>query len=150
MAKRRMDLSAFVGKLLEEQDGDVETRSRSVATALPCHPARVQGRRVTQGTHPNPGHSARLARDKRHSANGCSARRGSIDTARLLVTPAPGTTTVSDLDRVECRPTAPRVARTLADEKQCVSCGKWILLFPDNASINSPRHLPRVLQQRAR
>ena len=23
MAKRRMDLSAFVGKLLEEQDGDV-------------------------------------------------------------------------------------------------------------------------------
>jgi hypothetical protein len=35
MAKPRMDLSAFVGKLLEEQDGDVLLTGRSVRHLQP-------------------------------------------------------------------------------------------------------------------
>ena len=44
MAKPRMDLSTFVGKLLEEQDGDVLREGVRVPPGLPLRRCRVPGR----------------------------------------------------------------------------------------------------------
>ena len=49
MAKPRMDLSAFVGKLLEEQDGDVLREGiRMVSQALMESEVAVTGGRVRE------------------------------------------------------------------------------------------------------